>query len=148
MPIKRRVFQLLEESQVPVTDKIFPWFVQTALVRVQMEQLEVALGAHAKGLALPQRVIDLLAMEGEKGGVELLRGLRWYPYRVWGLVLGCSLLAGLLGAGLVWKVGERNRMLIEHNQRVFDRCYRNFLPTKATKSLWFSCPGVQLPRSR
>jgi hypothetical protein len=43
MEVKQRAFQLLQESAIPVTDKIFPWFVETALVRVKMEGLRASL---------------------------------------------------------------------------------------------------------
>ena len=43
MEVKQRVFQLLQESAVPVTDRIFPWFVETTLVRVEMEGLRASL---------------------------------------------------------------------------------------------------------
>lgn len=43
MEVKQRAFQLLQESAIPVTDKIFPWVVETALMRVEMEGLRASL---------------------------------------------------------------------------------------------------------
>ncbi len=50
MPIKRRVFLLLQESQIPPTDKIFPWIVETMINRVSMEALGDQLEITQQGL--------------------------------------------------------------------------------------------------
>lgn len=40
---KQKLFQLLQESAIPPTDKIFPWVVETVLTRVEMAELKAKL---------------------------------------------------------------------------------------------------------
>jgi hypothetical protein len=38
--LKQKLFQLLQESGIPATDKIFPWVVETALTRIEIASLQ------------------------------------------------------------------------------------------------------------
>ncbi len=52
LPIKQRVFVLLQDSNIPPTDKIFPWIVETMINRVTMEGLADKLESTQEGMAV------------------------------------------------------------------------------------------------
>ena len=55
--IKQSVFQLLQDSQIPPTDKIFPWVIETSINRVVMEQLGEKIETVEQGLSnLPSQI--------------------------------------------------------------------------------------------
>ncbi|MEM5838738.1 hypothetical protein AAHH59_10550, partial [Pediococcus acidilactici] len=48
---KQKLFQLLQESGIPATDKIFPWVVETALTRIEIASLQAKLTQTDSNLA-------------------------------------------------------------------------------------------------
>lgn len=54
------------------------------------------------------------------------------------------LVSGLLGAALVWNLGESDRRILEQNRLVTEECDANHASDK-DKNGWYTCRSWQLP---
>ncbi len=61
--MKQKLFQLLQESGIPATDKIFPWVVETALTRIEIASLQAKLTQTDSNLAIhPEQLKNSLEL--------------------------------------------------------------------------------------
>lgn len=49
-----------------------------------------------------------------------------------------------LGFAIAWKLGEFNRLIVDHNQKVIQTCNKNWASDSHHTS-WYTCPVWQLP---
>lgn len=177
--MKQKLFHLLIESSIPATDKIFPWVVETALIRIEMAALEAKLIQTDSNLALhplqlkktlslvlkpyleevgrtriatdtltkelkAAAIIDAsIAESGWRGIGAAIAAI--FKHQNLRMVVGILVATGgVLGFILAWNLGAQNRLLVERNRQVIQKCNTNRASDRDLNG-WYTCPLWQLP---
>lgn len=113
-----------------------PYLEEVGRTRIASDTLTKELRAAA--------IIDAsIASSGWRGiGAALAAIFKHQNLRiVVGIFMGMSL---VLGFGIAWNLGGQNRLLVERNRQVIQKCNTN-LASDRDKNGWYTCPLWQLP---